>query len=246
MKKNITLLLILVCLIPQNLQAQKNDAAIAAGVGALATIAVGVASIEKMKEQVELRATEHILNKYPDLNRFLLTTLDFDGKKLTDMSSVSVITFVLREFDVLKHVRKDEVIFKNKMVLFAFTSKGWINENGVNFNKIMWHLVTVDEWLNMMTAYSKLASGEEDEVLIKKALQEGAIVKKGIRANKSEYDINFYRIEGDMYLVSDYSDKFKFVYNERSFGIYLKETKDLVQIGKMELARIHQHLLYEE
>jgi len=246
MKKNITLLLILVCLIPQNLQAQKNDAAIAAGVGALATIAVGVASIEKMKEQVELRATEHILNKYPDLNRFLLTTLDFDGKKLTDMSSVSVITFVLREFDVLKHVRKDEVIFKNKMVLFAFTSKGWINENGVNFNKIMWHLVTVDEWLNMMTAYSKLASGEEDEVLIKKALQEGAIVKKGIRANKSEYNINFYRIEGDMYLVSDYSDKFKFVYNERSFGIYLKETKDLVQIGKMELARIHQHLLYEE
>ena len=246
MRKILILILIGIYLIPQNLQAQKNDAAIAAGVGALVAIGAGIAAVEQMKEQVELRATEYVLNEYPDLNRFLLKTLDFDGRKLTDMSSVSVITFKLREFDILKHVREDEVIFKNKMVLFAFTSNGWINEYGVNFSKIRWHLVTVDEWLNMMTSYSKLASGEEDEVVIKKALQEGGIVKKGIRAPKSKDNINFYRIEGDMYLVTDYSDEFKFVYNERSFGMYLKKTKDLVQIGRMDLARIHDFIFYDE
>ncbi len=241
MKKNITLLLILVCLIPQNLQAQKNDAAIASGVGALAAIAVGVASIEQMKEQVELQATEHILNEYPDLNRFLLTTLDFNGKKLKDMSSVSVITFKLREFEV----GEDEVIFKNKMVLFAFTSNGWINENGVDFNKVMWHLVTVDEWLNMMTAYTKLATGEEDESYIKKALKKGEIHQKGIKGSQGER-IDFLKIGGDMYLVTDYSDEFKFVYNERSLGMYLKETQDLVQIGRRDLVRIHNFIFLED
>jgi hypothetical protein len=128
------------------------------------------------------------------------------------------------------------------MVLFAFTSHGWINQYGVDFNKIQWYLISDDEWLDIMTSYSQLASGESDVDKIKKALLEGKVDNYGIRAKKSKDDIDFYKLGGDMYLVTDYSEDFKFVYNERSFGMFLKKTKDLVQIGRSDLIRIHRFI----
>lgn len=121
-------------------------------------------------------------------------------------------------------------------------SHGWVNEYGLNINRIQWYLISADEWLNMMTAYVKVASEEDDEIKIKKTLKEGRVVNKGVKAKKSKDDINFYRIGGDMYLVTDYSDKFRFVYNERSFGMFLKKTKDLVQIGRNDLIKIHKFI----
>ena len=163
------------------------------------------------------------------------------------MSSVSVITFKLCEFDI-KGDGKSNYTPKNtslgkRMVLFAFTSHGWINQYGVDFDKIQWHLISDDEWLNMMTSYTKLASGENNDVKIKKVLKEGKIVNTGVRAKKAKDDIDFYKIDGDMYLVTDYSEDFKLVYNERSFGMFLKETRDLVQIGRNDLIRIHKFIL---
>ena len=143
------------------------------------------------------------------------------------------------DFDV---DNKDRTILGERMVLFAFTSHGWVNEYGLNINRIQWHLISADEWLNMMTAYVKVASREVDEIKIKKALKEGKVVNKGVRANKSKDNIDFYMIGNDMYLVTDYSDKFKFIYNERSFGMYLKATKDLVQIGRNDLIKIHKFI----
>ena len=239
MKKILILILIGIYIIPQNLKAQNNDAAVAAGVGALVAIGAGIAAVQQMKEQVELEATQHILSNFPQYNRFLLKTLDFDGKKLKDISSTSVITFKMREFDI-DNDRK--AILGKRMVLFAFTSNGWINQYGVDFKKIQWHLVSSDEWLNMMTSYSKVASAEKDDAKIKKVLIDGEVVNKGVRAKKSKDDIDFYKIGGDMYLVTDYSEDFKFVYNERSFGIYLKKTRDLVQIGRNDLIKIHKFI----
>ena len=81
----------------------------------------------------------------------------------------------------------------------------------------------------MMTSYSKVASAEKNGVKIKQALTYGEVVNKGIRvkrgAPKSTEDIDFYKIGGDMYIVTDYSDDFKFVYNERSFGMFLKKKR---------------------
>lgn len=239
MKKILILILIGIYLVPQNLKAQNNDAAVAAGVGALVAIGAGIAAVQQMKEQVELEATQHILSNFPQYNRFLLKTLDFDGKKLKDISSTSVITFKMREFDIGED-RK--TILGKRMVLFAFTSNGWINQYGVDFKKIQWHLISSDEWLNMMTSYSKVASAEKDDAKIKKALIDGEVVNKGVRAKKSKDDIDFYKIGGDMYLVTDYSEDFKFVYNERSFGMYLKKTRDLVQIGRNDLIKIHKFI----
>lgn len=46
---------------------------------------------------------------------------------------------------------------------------------------------------------------------------------------------NFKKINGDGYIVSDYSEEFKIVYNEKSLGIYLKEDKRLVQLNRSVL-----------
>jgi len=243
MKKILILILIGIYLMPQNLKAQNNDAAIAGA--AIGTLVGAAIKIQLLKEQVELEATQYVLNNFPEYDKFSLQTLDFDGKKLKDMSSTSVITFKMCEFEFdvdKKTITKTPIILGDKMVLFAFTSHGWVNQNGVDISRIEWHLISADEWLNMMTAYVKVASEELDEVKIKKTLIEGKVVNKGVNAKKSKDDIDFYKIGGDMYLVTDYSDKFKFVYNERSFGMFLKETKDLVQIGRNDLIRIHKFI----
>lgn len=240
MKQILLVFTSLILFLPQNLKAQNEGAAIAAVAGGLLAIGSGIAAVQQMKEQAELTATEWFITNYPQHDKFSLTTLDFDGKKLADMSSTSVITFKIQDFEI----NKDEPVLGKKFVLFGFTSYGWINEYGINFDKVNWFLIDSDEWLNMMLAYSKVASGEEKEDMILQALINGKVVNRGIRAKKGE-DIDFYKIDGDMYLVTDYSPDMKFIYNERSLGIYLKETMNLIQIGRGDLINIHEYFFDE-
>lgn len=240
MRKVFLLIIVISFLFPRDIKAQDNGAAIAAVAGGLVAIGAGIAAIEQMKEQAELTATEWFLINHPEYTKFSLKTLDFDGKKLKDLSATSVITFKIREFDI----PDDEPELGKKLVLFGFTSFGWINEYGIDFDKVRWVLVDSYEWVNMMAAYSKMASGETDEQTIRKALENGKVVNRGIKANKGE-DIDFYKIEGDMYLVTDYSPDMKFIYNERSLGIYLKETMNLVQIGRGDIIKIHEFFFEE-
>ncbi|MFT7071748.1 hypothetical protein [Patiriisocius sp. Uisw_017] len=240
MKKALILLVVITYLSPQNLKAQKDGAAVAAVAVGLLAIGSGIAAIEQMKEQAELTATEWFLTNHPEYNKFSLKTLDFNGKKLKDMSSTSVITFKIREFEI----NGDELDLGKKMVLFGFTSAGWINEYGIDFDKVRWFLIDNNEWMNMMTAYSKVASGEKNEDTLRQALKNGKVVNKGIKVKQGE-DIDFYRINGDMYLVTEYSPEMKFIYNERSLGIYLNETMNLIQIGRGDLIKIHKFFFDE-
>ena len=186
MKKILITLIVVSFLLPKNIHAQDNDNAALAGaaIGALVGAAI---KIQLLKEQVELEATQYILNNYPEYSRFSLETLDFNGKKLKDMSSTSVITFKMSEFDIngdgLSASSSKNTVLGKRMVLFAFTSHGWVNEYGLNVNRVQWHLISTDEWLNMMTAYVKVASNEKDEIKIKNALREGKVVNKGVKAS---------------------------------------------------------------
>ncbi|WP_370476133.1 hypothetical protein [Tamlana flava] len=240
MKKILIIIIAFIYLIPQNSKAQDDGAAVAAVAGGLLAIGAGIAAVEQMKEQAELNATEWFLTNYPEYNKFSLKTLDFDGKKLKDMSSTSVITFKIREFKI----ENSEPVLGEKLVLFGFTSYGWINEYGINFDKVRWFLIDGQEWMNMMTVYAKVASGEKNEVRIREALKNGKVVNRGVKAKKGE-DLDFYRIEGDMYLVTEYSPEMKFIYNERSLGIYLNETMNLIQMGRGDLIKIHEYFFDE-
>ena len=94
-----------------------------------------------------------------------------------------------------------------------------------------------EEWLNMMVTYVRAASGANDIEAIRKNIVEGKIVNKGVK--NGGLAIPFYTIGNDMYLSVDYNEDMKFVYNERSLGIYLKSTQDLVQMSRNVVIDIH-------
>jgi len=241
MKKSLLILILIITIIPKQSYAQNKGEAIAGIAGGLLAIGAGVAAVEQMKEKAELTATQWILTNRPELTSFSLKTLDFNGKKLKDMSAVSVITFKIQEFTPED---KPELNDK-KQVLFGFTSSGWISEYGIDFEKVSWYLIDDTEWLSMMVAYVKVSSGESDEVNLEATLKEGKVVNKGVKV-KSKLVIPFFKLTGDMYVVTDYSSKMKLLYNERSLGIFLKETSDLVQIGRGDIIKIHDFFFDEE
>ncbi len=241
MKKLLLFLFILMLLIPKQASAQSDGAAIAAAaIGAGIIIGSGIAAVEQMKEQAELTATEWVLTNHPELTSFSLETLDFTGKKVKDMSSVSVITFKIQEFTPAMK----PILDGKKKILFGFTSNGWINEYGINFSKIRWYLLDATDWMNMMTAYVKVASDEKDDTFIRQTLENGKVYNYGIKI-KSKLIIPFFKLGGDMYVVSNYSPDMKFIYNEKTLGIYLKETMDLVQISRKTLIDIHKYFFEE-
>lgn len=237
MNKLFIIIIAIIIISPKNINAQNNNAAgIATAVGGLMAIGAMVATVENMKERAELNATEWILKNNPELQNFSLKTLDFDGKKLKDMSSVSVISYKIQEFTPSDKPKLNG----KKQVLFGFTSFGWISEQGIDFNKVLWFLIDEKEWLNMMVTYAKVSSGEKNEDLLKSYVTNGLIVDNGVKV-KGKLVLPFYKLDGDMYLSIDYSPQMKFIYNEKSLGIFLKETMNLVQIGRSDLIKIHEY-----
>lgn len=232
MKQLILLLICLSIIVPREAKAQ--DEATAVALVGLIAIGATIAAVEQMKEQAELTATQWILSNNPEMSSFSLKTLDFKGKNLKSMSSASVITFKIQEFTPSNNPKLDG----KKQVLFGFTSRGWISQYGIDFEKVIWYLIDDAEWMNMMIAYVKVASEEKNDEIVRNKLLNGSIVNKGVKL-KNKLIIPFYKLEGDMYLVTDYSPEMKFVYNEKSLGIFLKETMDLVQIGRGNIINIH-------
>ncbi|NGX85337.1 hypothetical protein [Aequorivita sp. KMM 9714] len=237
MKKLLLFSLVTLVFVPKTFA--QNDGLVAAAAG-LAAVGAAIVSVDNMKEQAELTATEWLMNNRPDITSFSLKTLDFDGKKAKDMSAVSLITYKIQEFQLAEKPKLDG----KKYVLFGFTSHGWINEYGANFSKVRWYLIDSHEWMNMMTAYVKTASSERDDTSIKETLRSGKIVNRGVNSRTNE-SISFYKLDGDMYTVRDYNESMKLVYNERSLGIYLKQTSDLVQIGRNDIIKIHDFFYSE-
>ncbi|PKG52346.1 hypothetical protein [Olleya sp. 1-3] len=241
MKKSLLIVLLLIMVLPKQTYAQNKGDAAAGIAGGLLAIGAGIAAVEQMKEKAELTATQWILTNRPELTSFSLKTLDFNGKKLKDMSAVSVISFKIQEFTPADKPELDG----KKQVLFGFTSSGWISEYGIDFEKVTWYLIDDAEWLNMMVAYVKVSSGESDEASLEVTLKEGKVVNKGVKV-KSKLVIPFFKLTGDMYVVTDYSSEMKLLYNERSLGIFLKATSDLVQIGRGDIIKIHDFFFDED
>ena len=237
MKKFTLLLVIILLLAPKQSKGQNNGAAVAAVAGGIMAIGAGIAAIEDMKERAELTATQWILANHSELTSFSIKTLDFNGKKLKDMSTTSVITFKIQEFAPVEN----PVLDGKKQVLFGFTSYGWINEQGIDFSKVRWYLIDSDEWMKMMVAYAKISSTEKNENVLKEKLTAGVIVNRGVKV-KSKLEVPFFKLEGDSYLVVDYSAEMKLVYNENSLGIFIKKTGDLVQMRRSSIIDIHSFL----
>ena len=233
--KLITFLTIGLLLFTKNIQAQNNAANIANVATGIMAIGVGIMAIEDMQERTELSATQWLLTNHSEIPNFSLKTIDFNGKKLKDMSKTSVLTFKIQEFTPKDNPKLDG----KKYVLLAFTSYVWVNDQGIDFSKVNWYLVDDLEWTKMMVAYTKVSSEEKNESDISKDLTIGVIVNKGVKVN-GKLKIPFYKLEGDMYVTTDYSDDMKLIYNENSLGIFLKKTQDLVQMRRSTLIDIQE------
>ena len=248
--KNLILTTFILLLFYKPVIAQEEGVGIAAGL-VLGAAAIAL-SIDNIQEQAELSATKWILSNYPNSKSFSLKTQSFDNKKMKDISAASLMTFYYQDYDVeTLEYGKGEYLFKKapnlngqKKILLAFTSPGWVNDYGVDYSKISWFLIDKEEWLNMMVSYAKVASSEKDENILRNTIiEDGFIANKGIKSNnKKEFLIPFYKLSGDMYLVSDYNDKMKLIYNENSLGIYLKDTQSLIQIKRSTLINTHSFL----
>ncbi|QXP58363.1 hypothetical protein [Olleya sp. HaHaR_3_96] len=241
MKRSLLIVLLLIMVLPKQTYGQNKGEAIAGVAGGLLAIGAGIAAVEQMKEKAELTATQWVLTNRPELTSFSLQTLDFNGKKLKDMSAVSVISFKIQEFTPADKPELDG----KKQVLFGFTSSGWISEYGIDFEKVTWYLIDDAEWLSMMVAYVKVSSGENNIDNLETTLKAGKVVNKGVKV-KSKLVIPFFKLTGDMYVVTDYSSEMKLLYNERSLGIFLKATGDLVQIGRGDIIKIHDFFFDED
>ena len=207
----ITLIFFLNFILPKNLLAQNNnETAAAAGVAAIAGIASAIAAVEQIKESLELTATEYVLENFPEFKQFELKTLDLNGKKMKDMSSVSVITFTIQG---ITNDKNKFIPSKDKKVLVAFTSRGWFNDYGLDYSKIFWEIYDKKEFENILVAFAKLAGPEQNEEFVREVVSTKLLSKSGFG---SPAKLKFYKMDGDMYLVNDYSNKFKFVYNEKS------------------------------
>ena len=82
---------------------------------------------------------------------------------------------------------------------------------------------------------------------IAKTLEEGFVVNKGVtkkgdNINSLNLAIEFYKLNSDSYIVSDYSDRFKYIYNENSLGMFNKETRVLSQIRRKTILEISKFL----
>jgi hypothetical protein len=77
--------------------------------------------------------------------------------------------------------------------------------------------------------------------MLREKLAVGVIDNKGIKV-KNKLEIPFYKLDGDSYLVTDYSPEMKFIYNEKSLCIFLKKTGDLVQMKRQTIIDTHLFL----
>ncbi len=226
MKKIIYVFAILFFILPKQISSQDSDA-VAAGVGALVGVGAAIAAIEQIKENLEQKAVEQVLTEYPFLIDFELKTSSLKGTKTKDLSSVGVLTFEIKDIKT-----------NNKYVLFAFTSNGWANKYGVDYNRLLWKNFDSEEWNKLMQNYIKTASGIDLSI---SEVAESKIVNTGVKQG-SKFILKFDKIGGDVYLSSDYSDEFKVVFNEKSLGLYLKETQNLVQVRRKSIIKAHEHL----
>ncbi|MES2560973.1 MAG: hypothetical protein V4590_14600 [Bacteroidota bacterium] len=272
MKKHIYLFSLLLLFQQARLQAQNAQAAaVIAGAG-LATAIAAAVTIEQIKEQLELSATEYILTNEPQLTRFSIEVMELaDGTRISDLSNTTCISFKVKTFD-------NALIVIDKSVLLMFTSRGWVNQGGLNTSYVKFSLLNSSSWNHLLLRYSSIATNirlnfnniekvpclnsisqnefkENDSNYYKIVNGNGKtsyykvaylpMRKSSLNGANLEFDglddpkLPFVKMNGDSYLVGDYSDEFRLIYNEKTMGIYLIELNRLVQLKRATINSIH-------
>ena len=253
-KKYIILLVFILIFKPKHNYAQNGDGAAAAAAATILAIGI-IASMDNAREQLELGATEWVL-KNTNMTQFNIETILLEGTKISDLSRSSFVPFKLYEYEIIDlpdGTYEFNIVSRHVLMMYAFP--GFITEMGIDFTKVRYELIDKSLWFTRMTGYLTAASNA-DLSTIKNALENGTILNKGVTAtsksssgrpygnnyNGDDLIIRFYSLDGDSYLVSEYSDDNKYLYNEKSLGIFHKETERLFQVRPLSVRRITDFL----
>ena len=253
--KKIVLVVLTICLFfPKNLSAQKGEG-VAVAAGLIAGIAATAIAVEQLKEELELFASEYIIENY-DIKAFELKINGLSDKaKNSDPSTVSVLSFNISPIDY----QYGNDLASERIALLVFFDSGWRNENGIDITKVKFAPFNKAKWNNLLGGYIGLASGvkiENSKVPVYKKSRNSessakitvdnedyeptgeyknfkyiAIERKGI-VNSNSVILPFKKITGDTYFMEDFSEEYKLIFNERSLGLYLKSVGRLVQIKR--------------
>lgn len=252
MKKLLIILFCITFFFPKSINAQEEE--IIGGIASL--VALGVI-YNQIQEELELFATEYIIENY-NLNAFELTINGLGDKSKTfDPSSITVLSFNITPINYEYGYQKKE----ERIALLVFLDKGWRNKYGIDITKVTYSPFKKETWNDLLGTYIGLASGvkiedgkvpvyfkrsnskSENKITLDnydyeptqnfKSFKYIEIARKGIE-NDNKLILPFKKIDGDTYFVEDYSDDYKVIFNEKSLGLFLKgrEKGRLVQIKR--------------
>lgn len=146
MKSFILHILICVCFVQSSAAQNKGGAAAAAAAGAVAIGALAL-EIHAMLERLESEAFNYMAENHPEYEAFRLKVLDLDGKKISDIGAMSVVTFKLTKLD------RKTGLEGERSVLMMLTSDGWITEYGINLSLVSWSLFSRADWNDMFGSF---------------------------------------------------------------------------------------------
>jgi hypothetical protein len=263
MKKLLILLILILIFNPKYNYAQDGNGA---GAVAASILAIGIiASMDNAQEQLELGATEWVL-KNTNMTQFNIETILMEGSKVSDVSRSSFVPFKLYEYEIIDlpdGAYEFNIVSRHVLMMYAFP--GFITDSGIDFSKVRYELINKSTWFKRMKGYLMAASNASSQT-IDLVLENGTILNKGATSNPkrsggsfdksgkssgrpygNNYDgedliIRFYKLDGDSYLVSEYSDENKYLYNEKALGIFHKETERLFKVKPVSVRRITEFL----
>ena len=154
MKKYIIFLISLSLSFNMNAQNNSTENQIASAIvgGIIAGTAAAIA-YDQYEERVELIATNHVLENYPEYDNFFLSLSNLNkANDFWDPSTVKVNVFTFEIFDSGTN---------DKKVLFMFNDYGWINEYGVDMNFVDFKFMEKEEWNRIILKYLSMASGQD-------------------------------------------------------------------------------------
>lgn len=153
MNRKILLIVLAGMIVSSNVVAQKNSKKNAgAAAGAIVGIAALALEYHLILEMLETKALNYTIENHPEMESFRLKVLDLDGKKLSDIGAMGVITYRITQLDKITGEEKERAI------LMMFTSKGWINEYGIDLQLVSWQKMDKNEWNELFVNFVELNS----------------------------------------------------------------------------------------
>lgn len=246
-------LIILCILINTNIYGQIETAAAAL----LTTLGV-IFSVEELEEKLELEATQWILENKPNIKVFEVKVLGKGLRNIVDLQKSSYMAFTVKEF-LIKDLPDEKYNIYTKTnknsVLIMYAFRGFINQYGVTMKEVYSELIDKEMWLDRMENLVNDITNTNKNV--REVISKGRIGHRGVSSslernvseNPKKNEINFYKINSDTHIVSDYSEEFLFVYtgylygNRKTLGIFNKKTKRLIEMKEKTIRDIHKFLL---